>query len=249
MMTSKLVLSGALFVTTFVAAMAAQAPRPANVPFYTWVREDTFAGIIDGDFARLELGERKTQEYLLEDPQRNDAANWLGATKVVRAVKAFKDGQAAAGDAMLRDGLKAMDEAITRAPNDLGMRATAGGTLMYLASQLPDQHYLGALQRAREHYAALYKVQAPALAQLPLHIKGELLAGVAETEFRIGDRERAVQLLNQIVNELPGSGYARTAATWLAAPEKVGKDARLVCQSCHEPGRLSAWMARQPKAQ
>jgi hypothetical protein len=247
MMSRKSVLLGGLFVTTFVATISAQAPRPANVPFYTWVREDTFAGLIDGDFARLEQGERKTQDYLLENPQRNDAANWLGATKIIRAVKAFRDGQTASGDAMLRDGLKAMDEAITRAPNDLGLRAPAGGTLMYLASQLPEQHYQGALQRAREHYAALYRVQAPALAQLPLHIKGELLAGVAETEFRIGDRERGVQLLNQIVSELPGTGYARTAATWLSAPDNVGKDARLVCQSCHEPGRLSSWMARQPK--
>jgi hypothetical protein len=81
MKSQTLVLAGGLFVTTFVAAVAAQAPRPANVPFYTWVREDTFAGLIDGDFTRLEQGERKAQDYLLENPQRNDAANWLGATR------------------------------------------------------------------------------------------------------------------------------------------------------------------------
>lgn len=245
-MTSKtFVLAGGLFVTALVAATAAQEPRPANVPFYTWVREDTFAGLIDGDFARLAQAERKTQEFLQENPQRNDASNWLGATKIIRAVKAFKDGQTAVGDALLRDGLAAIDGAIARAPDDIGLRATAGGTLTYLASQLPEQHYRSALNRAREHYGAMYQIQSPALPQLPLHIKGELLAGVAETEFRVGDRERATQLLNQIVKELPDSGYARTASAWLAAPEKVTKDSRLVCQSCHEPGRLSSWTARQ----
>jgi len=36
------------------------------------------------------------------------------------------------------------------------------------------------------------------------------------------------------------------AETWMKSPESVTTKDRLVCQSCHEAGRLSAWMARQP---
>jgi hypothetical protein len=235
-----------LFVSVVgLSAIGAQAPRPANVPFYTWVREDTFAGFINDDLSRFEQGVQKAREYLGEDPSRADATNWLAATDVYRAVRAFKAGDAAGGDRLLTEAFKAMDEVAARAPKDVGVRATAGGTLIYFASQLPERHYRPALERARAHYAMLYELQSPLLPQLPLHIKGELLAGVAETELRVGDKARATALLNQIVAELPKTGYAKTAEAWLKTPDSVPRESRLACQSCHEPGRLQAWAARQ----
>jgi hypothetical protein len=229
------------------AALAAQESRPANVPFYTWVREDTFAGFLDNDMARFEQGEKKTREYLAETPGQPDATNWMGATKVYRAVRAFREGKASEGEALMKDALAAMDEAVAKAPANPGIRATAGGTLVLFANQLPSQYYEPIMQKARGHYAALYKAQEPALAQFPLHIKGELLAGVAETEFKVGDKARANEVLAQIVKEMPDTAYAKTASAWLAAPEKVSRDTKIVCQSCHQPGRLSSWMAQQKK--
>jgi hypothetical protein len=82
------------------------------------------------------------------------------------------------------------------------------------------------------------------LAHLPLHLKGETLAGIAEAEFRTGNRETAQAYLKKIVTMLPETGYARTAEKWLTSPDSVTRADRLTCQSCHEQGRLSAWMAR-----
>lgn len=244
MMRSRVAL-GVLIVCSAGLAVIAQGERPKNVPFYTWVREDTFAGFIDNDLVRFEKGVQKVQEYLNENPTRPDAVNWMGATKVYRAVRAFKDGRTADGETLLREAFQAMDDAVARAPRDVGVRATAGGTLVYLAGQLPEPHDRRAMEKAREHYAVLYEVQSPALQHLPLHLKGELLAGVAETEYRVGDRQRATALLNTIINELPGTGYARTARAWLESSDNVKRDSRLACQSCHEPGRLQAWTAAQ----
>jgi hypothetical protein len=237
-------------IATFACAVMtvlAQESRPANIPFYTWVREDTFAGFLEDDLTRFARGEQKVLEYLNETPGRPDATNWLGATKVYRAIRAFDAGDRPAGDRLLREALEAMDQAVAAAPEDQGIRATAGGTLAFLAPRLPEAHYRPALEKAREHYAVLYRLQAPAAATFPLHIKGELLAGVAETEFRVGDRQRANEVLRRIVAEMPDSAYARTAAAWLASPESVTRQTRLVCQSCHQPGRLTSWMARQPR--
>jgi hypothetical protein len=230
-----------------LVTVAAQEIRPGNVPFYTWVREDTFAGFIDNDMARFERGVKKAEEYLSGTASRTDAENWIGATKVYRAVRAFREGDTGAGETLLREAFAEMDRAAASQPDNVGVRATAGGTLAYFASQLPERHGQAAMEKAREHYAALWKAQSPVLAHLPLHIKGELLAGVAETEFRAGDRERAMAMLNTIVKELRGSGYAKTAEAWLAAPDKVTREERLVCKSCHEPGRLQAWIGRQQK--
>ena len=226
----------------------AQQTRPANIPIHTWVREDIFAGFVDDDFARYQRGEQKVLEYLAETPDRADALAWMSGGKLYRAGRAFRDGKAAEGDVLVREATDMMDKATAVSPDNFGMHATIGGSIVQLANKLPERHYTPLMHRARTHFAKLYSVQAKAVPQLPLHIKGELLAGVAETEFRVGDRARATDLLHQIVKELPDTGYARNAALWLESPEKITRDTKLVCQSCHEPGRLSAWQARQ-KAQ
>ena len=229
-----------------VSVAVAEQQRPAGVPFYTWVREDTFGGFIDDDMTRFERGVVKAQEYLAEDASNVDAANWVAATKVYRAVRAFDKGDAASGDRFMQEALTAMDDAVVQAPRNFGIRATSGGTLAYFAMRLPERHSKVALEKARDHFTALYAVQSPALPQLPLHMKGELLAGLAETEFRLGQKDKATTWLNKIVTDMPDTAYAQKAAQWLSAPEKVDRTSRLVCQSCHEPGRLKSWMARQP---
>lgn len=233
---SMLSLAGAL------AIAAAQEQRPKNIPFYTWVREDTFAGFMGGDMLRFERGMQKTQQYLDEDPNNMDALNWQGAGTVYRAVRAFKSGDAAKGDALMAEAFAKMDKAAAAAPDNIGVHATAGGTILIFASELPDRHYKPALERARQHYAVVYKAQEAQLDHFPPHLKGEALAGVAETEFRVGDRQKANAYLDRIVAGMPGTRYAQVAETWRKAPESVTKSDKLACQSCHEQGRLGAWL-------
>lgn len=236
-----------LFLLAGALGVFAQQQRPANIPIHTWVREDLFAGFMADDMARFERGEQKVLEYLAETPGRPDASAWLVGAKLYRASRAFKEGKTSEADALVREATQLMDTAVANAPDDPGVQATMAGSIVTLANKLPGKHYTLLMERARIHFARLYAMQSRALPQLPLHIKGELLAGVAETEFRVGDRERATAALNQIIAEMPETPYAKSAAMWLGAPDKVTRDTKLVCQSCHQPGRLSSWMARQPK--
>jgi hypothetical protein len=234
-----------VLLTAAIGGLVAQQARPANVPIHTWVREDMFAGFVDDDLVRYERGEKKVLEYLAETPPRAEAMAWMVGGKLYRAGRAFREGKTAEGDTLVREATALMDSATAAAPDNVGVHATLGGSIVQLANKLPEQYYAALMQRARTHFAKLYSVQAPAIPQLPLHIKGELLAGVAETEFRVGDRAKATEALARIVKEMPDTPYAKSAATWLAAPNSVTRDTKLVCQSCHEPGRFSAWQARQ----
>ena len=241
---------GLAFATVFsgfLALVGAQAPgaRPASISIHTWVREDVFGGFMDNDMVRFERGEAKVREYLAEAPDRADASAWMAGIKLHRAGLAFSEQKTADGEALVNEAIALMDAAVAKAPNDFGATATTGGSIVTLANKLPEKYYDDLMRRARAQYAKLYAAQSPALAQLPLHLKGELLAGVAETEFRVGDKERAKVVLQQIITELPDTAYAKSAAMWLASPEKVTRDTKLVCQSCHQAGRLSAWQARQ----
>jgi hypothetical protein len=241
---SLLVVAGAL------AGAWAQDQRPKNIPFYTWVREDTFAGWMNNDPVRHARGMKRAQEWLDDHPGSPEAINWLGTGKVFEATRAYQAGDAAKGDALYEEGLAMMEKGLALAPGHPGILATTGGTLMTFARNLPDKYYRAALEKARDHYAALYKLQQPmGLDKFPLHLKGEALAGVAETEFRVGDRDKGIEFLQRIATGMPNTAYAKTAETWLKAPESVGKQDRLVCGSCHEAGRISSWQARQPSAQ
>jgi hypothetical protein len=240
---------GMMVLSASLVGLAVQHTRPANVPIHTWVREDLFAGFIDDDFDRYQRGEQKVLEYLAETPPRPEAMAWMAGGKLYRASRAFREGKTTDGDTLIREATALMDQAVAAAPNNIGVHATIGGSIVQTANRLPERYYAELMQRGRTHFAKLYSVQSAAVPQLPLHIKGELLAGVAETEFRVGDRAKATELLNQIVKELPDTGYAKSAAMFLATPEKVTRDTKLVCHSCHEPGRLSAWESRQKTGQ
>jgi tetratricopeptide (TPR) repeat protein len=244
MVWNKVVIGAFVFGAASLVISAEQEHRPKNVPFYTWVREDTFAGFMSGDMTRFERGMQKTEEYLREDPGNMQALDWKGAGTVYRAVRAFNAGDEAKGDELFREAVALMDKALAAAPQDPGVRATTGGTLAFLASQLPERYAQQVWAKVREHYTFLYRGQEPQLEQLPLHLKGETLAGIAEAEFRLGNRDAAQTYLNRIVAMLPNTGYARTAQKWLSSPESVTRSDRLTCQSCHEQGLLSAWKAR-----
>lgn len=235
----------AVLFTAGMAILAAQPARPANVPIHTWVREDIFAGLLDQDLERFGRGEEKIREYLAETPGRPDALGWMAGIKLHRAALAFDAGKTAEAELLMGEALQAMDTAVRNGPENFGMHATIGGSIVTIANKLPDRYYAPLMERARTHFATLYKAQSPALSKLPLHMKGELLAGVAETEFRVGDRAKAETVLTQILKELPDTAYAENAQVWLAQPAAVTKNTKLVCQSCHEPGRLAAWQARQ----
>jgi tetratricopeptide (TPR) repeat protein len=230
-------------------ALSGQEQRPRDVPFYTWVREDTFAGFMADDMVRFERGVQKAKEYLEDNPDNMAAVNWLGAGTVYRAVRAFEAGDAATGDRLFGEALAMMDKAAAAAPDDVGIHATAGGTLIVFAPRLPERYYRIAVEKARGHYAVVYKAQEAMIDRFPLHLKGEALAGIAEAEFRSGNREAANIYLSRIAAGMPGTRYAQIAETWMKSPESVTKTDRLACQSCHEAGRLSAWMKTRTSGQ
>jgi len=78
--------------------------------------------------------------------------------------------------------------------------------------------------------------------QLPVHLKGELLAGLAQAAERLGEREDAKGYLKCIVDTMPRTPYQARAQKWLDEPQTASKSA-IICQTCHEPGRLKNRLA------
>jgi len=102
---------------------------------------------------------------------------------------------------------------------------------------MPDEENTPYEQWKHEIEKELASMQQPMIDRMPVNLRGELLAGLAQSAQRLGDWEDAKSYLNQIVMGMAGTPYERKAKRWLDEPASAEKSA-LVCQTCHEPGRL-----------
>jgi tetratricopeptide (TPR) repeat protein len=235
-----LVLIALLFTTAL-----SYAQKPAGVSVYTWTREDIFAGLISSDFEQLNEGMKKLEDILKQNPNDPDAMAMKAAGLSALAIRDLDKGDTAAFSRQYDEAIRLLDAAYKLDAKNIGVNAVYGGVTLYHYGTLPEQRRAHALQMARRSYNFLYAAQEKALENLPLHLKGELLAGVAETELRSGNVSQAQVYLKRMIGTLPDTAYARRAQQWLDNPASVTAASRLICQSCHDAGRLKNVLASQ----
>jgi hypothetical protein len=223
----------------------AQTPRAPTfdpaIPFSAFIREDLFAGFIgtekNGD-ERFLRGEKNLEILLAERPQDRPALlAWKGGIAFKRAVDAIR---AVRNDEFEREyerGGELYAEAGKLAPDSVDVMALTGAGYALFSDQFPDRYRKGAWEIAYKAYSAVWQVQGPDVEQLPLHFKGELLAGMAQAAQRTGRRAESTRFLEKILVTLPGTPYAAMAKKWTASPGEVGT-MKLICQTCHDAGRL-----------
>ena len=121
-----------------------------------------------------------------------------------------------------------------------------GGVLVLFADRLPPEKRAETWQLAYDAYAALWKQQGPAIDKLPVHHRGEVLAGLAQSAQRTGRTEEAAEHVDRILTLMAGTPYEQAAKQWKKDPASASKT-NLTCKTCHGPGRLSARLAALSK--
>jgi hypothetical protein len=138
-----------------------------------------------------------------------------------------------------RKALDLLAEANKIGPNNAGVHAITGGIWVVMADRLPKEYRATAWSTAYDSYRMLWKFQAAMVERMPLHLKGELLAGLAQTAQRTGRAEETNEYLDRIVALLPNTAYEPIAKRWKANPDVAAKGS-ITCLSCHDSGRLAA---------
>lgn len=207
--------------------------KPEGLPISTWVREDLFAGFLANDMQRLERGVKKLDSFLAGQPSNSIALAWRGGVSLYRAVRAHEGGDQAGFDTHYAAALKDFRDA---KPNP-GTFAIEGGSFTVLGDRLPQEQKPYAHERAYTQYKALEAAQAKFFENLPLHFRGEVLAGIAQAAQRLGRTGEAQAYMQKVVSTLPGSIYERRVRLWMQKPEAASKT-QFACQTCHEEGRL-----------
>ena len=226
----------------------AQSPDPpisdTRLTVHTLVREDIFAGWRADNMERFERGEHNIDRLLERRPAaRAELLAWKGGAKLYRAVAAHEQENPEESQRLYSEAIDLFAEARELAPQSAGVAAVVGGSYVFLADRLPEAHRADAWSACYDNYQVLWSQQAPDVAQLPVHIRGELLAGLIQSSQRTGRTDELQQYLDKMIEVLPNSSYGRMAREWKDDPQAaVGQS--IACQSCHAPGRLRATLAR-----
>ncbi len=231
-------------VLVFVLAtgVAAQPPEPpltdTSLTVHTLLREDVFAGYLANDLTRLARAERNATALLNQRPdQRGNILAWQGGMALYRAVRAHRARRPAEFRKLHQQARDLFAQAGQATSGNEGVPAIVGGSLTVFADRLPTEQRAAAWSLAYDSYALLWKLQEPAIIQLPLHMRGELLAGLAQTAQRTGRAEEATQHVDKMLTMLKGTPYEATAAKWKSDPASANSSS-VTCKSCHEAGRL-----------
>jgi hypothetical protein len=240
-----------LLLMVLSVTAAAQAPEPplddTRLTVHTLVREDIFAGFLRNDVARLARAEKNLELLLASRPaERPSILAWQGSAAFTRAVLAQEASQPEAFRQQYARTQQLFGEAMKLGPDAVGVFAIVGGTSVMLSDRLPPAERGASWERANTAYQRLWQMQAGIIDKLPLHHKGEVLAGLAESAHRTGREQDAATYLDRILVSMPDTAYAARARQWMDdVPARASS--KLACQTCHGPGTLAARMAEVRK--
>jgi hypothetical protein len=223
-----------------------QGPPAPQLTVHTQVREDVFAGFMAGDMERFAAGLKKIDGMISENPANAPALAWRGGAELYLAVRAHEAGDAAKFASLYRKSQDTMDQAVAAGPRDGGVLAVNGASLILFAERLPADKRPEVYTKGRAFLKQLEAAQKQVLPQLPVHMKGELLAALAQSSQRLGDADEARTYLTEMVRSLKDTPYERRAQKWLDDPA-AAKTGTIVCQTCHDPGRLENVLAAMKK--
>jgi len=234
-------------VIAISAAVPAQAPEPpladTRLTVHTLLREDIFAGFLQNDLTRLARAEKNAEQLLASRPaDRAAVLAWQGSMALTRAAIAHEANQPDAFRQLYRRSQDLFSEAMKLGPENVGVFAITGGSQLAVADRLPDEERKAAWELGYTAYQQLWKMQEQIIEKLPLHHKGEVLSGLAQTADRTGRNEEAVAQIERILTLLPDTPYATRARQWKDDPAARAKT-RIACQTCHGPGTLVARLA------
>jgi hypothetical protein len=236
-----------MFLVLAIGLTAADSPEQlvmerfdSRLSVHTILREDIFAGFLEDDLDRLARGEKKIELLLEQRPaDKPGLLGWKAGAILYRGVRALEAKRTEEFEENYAQATALLAQAKKLAPQDPSIDAITAGLYGMMADRLPEKLRGPAWSTAYDSYQALWKQQERFADKLPVHLRGELLGGLAQSAQRTGHTKELAEYLDKILTLLPDTPYERAAKRWKEDP-KAATDTRLTCLSCHAPGRLAA---------
>ena len=236
-----------LVMVALLSVAAAQSSEPplsdTRLSIHTLVREDIFAGFLANDMERFSRGEKSIESLLESRPAaKADLLAWKGGATLYRAVLAYENNNKDEFQKKYQQAKDIFSQARQIDSQSGGVAAVTGGSYALFADRLPQEMRAAAWAIAYDSYKALWQQQGAIVERLPVHMKGELLGGLAQSAQRTGRSEELAIYLDKIIEVLGGTPYEPIARQWKKNPESA-VTGTVTCLTCHNPGRLAPRMA------
>ncbi len=238
MRTFKIILLAGLLATIALAQSTAPPLAETRLSIHTLLREDIFAGFLENDLARIARAEKNIEVLLEQRPKaKSELIAWKAGATLYRAVLANEKNNRAEFDQKYQQALALFAEAKNLGTGAPGVAAVTGGSYVLFSDRLPKELRPAAWASAYDAYQILWKFQGSDIDKLPVHLRGEVLAGLAQSALRTGRTKEANEYLDKILTMLPNTPYEPIAKKWKENP-KAAENSSIACMTCHEPGRL-----------
>jgi tetratricopeptide (TPR) repeat protein len=212
--------------------MAATSPEQ----FHYLVRADFFAGL-DGDRKAFDRAMKLCEETLGSNPQHAQAMVWHGSGLLFLSGEAFQAQDVTKGLELWQRGLKQMNDAVALQPDNLTVLIPRAATLLQVSRYDPDPAAAKELLKTGvADYEKVLQLQEANFEKLSTHQKGELLSGLADGWYRLGDLDKSRAYWQRIAKDCAGSAYARRAGEWLETNDETARQQKsktLSCIGCH----------------
>ena len=244
MKTLKTIALAAVILATVALAQSSEPPlSDTRLTIHTLVREDIFAGFLNSDLERLTRGEKSVDTLLEKRPkEKAELLAWKAGATLNRAVLAYENKRNEEFQQKYQQAVDLFAQALQLGPKNGGVHAVTGGSYAVFGDRLPQDKRAAAWAQAYDSFQALWQEQAPFVDKLPTHIRGELLAGLAQAAQRTGHKQELAQALDKIIEVLPNTPYEPIAKQWKKNPA-AADNGTITCLTCHEQGRLAARIA------
>lgn len=228
-----------IMLVTMAAAQSLEPPlSDTRLTVHTLLREDIFAGFMRDDMERFTRGEKNIDLLLEKRPAaKAELLAWKGGATLYRAVRAYENNRRDEFQKHYQRALDLFSEARQLDKSGGGVDAVTGGSYVVLGDRLPKEHRAAAWSQAYDSYRVMWKQQAAFVDKLPVHLRGELLGGLAQSAQRTGRMDEMGQYLDKILEVLRGTPYEPAAKELKKNP---AADASITCMTCHDAGRLNA---------
>jgi hypothetical protein len=216
-------------------AVLVAAPHFAHAAGFDYkVRQDFFAGF-SGDKVAFERAMKAAEAAIAESP--NDSAEalaWHGAGLLSLSGPKFQQGDFAGGADLWTKAETEMDQAGKLDPKNPAVLIPRAAAWFAASRFTPPQMGTPVLMKAIADYETVYEVQKSYFDKLDIHMRSELLFGLADGNARLGESAKAREWFGKLAALGPKSGHLEQAEAFLKGDKYEVKG--IGCAGCHSAG-------------
>ena len=195
------------------------------------VRGDFFAGF-KGDQAALERAMKTSEEAIAADPAGSaEAMAWHGGGLMVMSGQAFQQGDYTRGGELWEQAVNEMDKAGTLAPDSPAVLIPRAAVWFAASRRAPPDRGMPLLEKAIADYERVYAIQKTYFDTLDIHMRSELLFGLADGYNRDGNPAKAREYFEKLSGLGPASGHFEQATQFLNGGKYEVRG--IGCAGCH----------------